>query len=51
MSPSLPKLNEASRERVQQAIEAERECGDRKVAAAMEMLLVLHDKVHGITER
>lgn len=48
---SMPKLNAAARERVQEQIEGERAVGDRKVAAAIEMLLVLHDKVHGITDR
>ncbi|WP_292234541.1 hypothetical protein [Mesorhizobium sp.] len=51
MTPSLPKLNAAARERIQEAIEAERAVGDRKVAATIEMLLLLHDKVHGITDR
>lgn len=45
--PSLPKLNPAARKLVLEDIEAQREMGDRLLAAAIEMLLVLHDKIHG----
>ncbi len=48
---SLPRLTEKARQEIIDAIEAERAVGSRKTAAAMEILLLLHDRVHGINDQ
>lgn len=47
MTPSI-KLNPEARKRVEANIEAERAVGSRQDAADIEMLLKLHDEVHGL---
>lgn len=42
------KLNDKTRQLVQDAIEAEYAVGSRKLAVALEMLLKCHDQAHSI---
>lgn len=44
----MPRLTENARREIKDTVEAERAVGSRNVAAAIEMLLLLHDRVHGI---
>ena len=43
-----PRLTREARELVHLMIMAERQVGNRQVAAAIEMLLLVHDRAHGI---
>lgn len=46
----LPKLTAKARELILETIKFDRLCGSRDVAAATEMLLVLHDRIHGLAD-
>jgi hypothetical protein len=46
--PRLPRLSAAARRRVKETIEGERAMGDRQLASDLEMLLLAHDRAHGI---
>lgn len=43
-----PRLTSKARRLISETIEAERAVGDREVAAALEVLMLVHDRVHGI---
>jgi hypothetical protein len=49
-APSHPRLSPAARRRVRDYIEVLRACGDRQIASDIEVLLMLHDRLHGIED-
>lgn len=47
----LPKLTDVARKKVKARISDARLIGEREEAAILEMLLVLHDRVHGLEDK